>query len=410
MRAWTLLSTLIAPRVGGLRVPVRPVCSAAGDTMSYNLFFERPLRRLFRLGRTFQLDLPRSERPLHALHAALRERLAHDDVDLEVRHGKRPIGTDGELAELFRASESRGIGAPQLRVVPCDEAGLPPVEDAAAEAAPSLSGPVQMVSFYRFHDHPTSEGRLPLLALSIRGVLAEEGVLGSVYVAAEGINAQIAVPLASVERVRARLAALDELAGLYFNLGERTELGGEAEGEGAEAALPFRKLYVRTRAQVLTDGLPQPLDWSRAGVDVPPEEWDEALREEGALLLDCRNGYESDVGSFARAEPLGTDVFSQSWEALRSRLDGVPRDAPIMTYCTGGIRCVKVNAWLEQEMGFTNTKKLKDGIVGYLRHLRGAPDAASSWRGRNFVFDKRTLVDSPREEGGGGAGEEGTGA
>ena len=108
-----------------------------------------------------------------------------------------------------------------------------------------------------------------------------------------------------------------------------------------------------------------------------------------------------------------TQTFAQSWDVLRERLAQVPKDAPIMTYCTGGIRCVKVNAWLEQEMGFTNTRKLKDGIVGYLRHLRSAPDAASSWRGRNFVFDKRTLVDSPREEGEegeGSAGEEEAGA
>ena len=66
------------------------------------------------------------------------------------------------------------------------------------------------------------------------------------------------------------------------------------------------------------------------------------------LLLDCRNDYESDEGRFSGAEPLGTQTFAASWEALRDRLSGVDRATPILTYCTGGIRCVKVNAFLEQ--------------------------------------------------------------
>ena len=95
---------------------------------------------------------------------------------------------------------------------------------------------------------------------------------------------------------------------------------------------------------------------------------------------------------------MGTEVFSETWDALRRRLEGVPRDAPIMTYCTGGIRCVKVNAFLEQELGYGNTMRLKDGINGYLRFLRETPDADSEWRGNNFVFDKRTEVEPPDDD------------
>ena len=105
------------------------------------------------------------------------------------------------------------------------------------------------------------------------------------------------------------------------------------------------------------------------------------------LLLDCRNDYESDAGSFEGAEPLGTRVFSESWDVLRERLKDVPKDQPIMTFCTGGIRCVKTNAFLEQELGFTSTYRLKDGIHGYLRHARDhLPQDASKWKGDNFVF------------------------
>ena len=112
----------------------------------------------------------------------------------------------------------------------------------------------------------------------------------------------------------------------------------------------------------------------------------EAGSSVGPILLDCRNDYESSAGSFLGAEPLDTSVFSESWEVLRKRLDGVPRERPIMTFCTGGIRCVKTNAFLEQELGFTNTFRLRDGIHGYLRHVRDTPGVASKWEGDNFVF------------------------
>jgi predicted sulfurtransferase len=215
---------------------------------------------------------------------------------------------------------------------------------------------------------------------------------------------------------RLKAVGSGELAAVQLNVGDVVD----------GSTRPFRKRVVKARAQVLTDGLASPLDWARSGVDVPPEEWDEALREEGALLLDCRNAYESEVGSFVvpasggraeePAEPLDTEVFAESWDVLRERLAAVPKDTPILTYCTGGIRCVKVNAFLEQEMGFGNTKKLRDGIIGYMRHKEeaaaqeaaaaahaaahdGAAPAADgavarvgAWRGANFVFDERTTV------------------
>ena len=89
------------------------------------------------------------------------------------------------------------------------------------------------------------------------------------------------------------------------------------------------------------------------------------------------------------AEPLGTATFAESWEVLRRRLDGVDKDTPVLTYCTGGIRCVKTNAYIKQQLGFTRTYRLEDGIIGYNRHLRDNPGEGSVWRGENFVFDRR---------------------
>jgi predicted O-methyltransferase YrrM/rhodanese-related sulfurtransferase len=108
------------------------------------------------------------------------------------------------------------------------------------------------------------------------------------------------------------------------------------------------------------------------------------------ILLDCRNAYETDVGIFEGAEPLGTDSFRESWDVLKERLADTPKDAPIMTYCTGGIRCVKVGAYLTQELGFTNVSRLAGGIIAYDRTLNEKAEGEESmFKGTNFVFDGR---------------------
>jgi predicted sulfurtransferase/predicted O-methyltransferase YrrM len=140
------------------------------------------------------------------------------------------------------------------------------------------------------------------------------------------------------------------------------------------------------------------------GYDMPPLEWHEKLKEEidrrnkgettknttGIRLLDCRNMYETDVGRFEGAEPLETHTFRDSWDALKERLADTPKDAPIMTYCTGGIRCVKVGAYLTQELGFTNVSRLAGGIIAYDRTLNEkVPAEKPLFKGTNFVFDGR---------------------
>jgi predicted sulfurtransferase len=137
---------------------------------------------------------------------------------------------------------------------------------------------------------------------------------------------------------------------------------------------------------------------------MPALEWHEKLKEEnerrergelehaqsGIRLLDCRNTYETDVGRFVGAEPLETHTFRDSWDALKERLAHTPKDAPIMTYCTGGIRCVKVGAYLTQELGFTNVSRLAGGIIAYDRTLsEKAPKETPMFKGTNFVFDGR---------------------
>jgi predicted sulfurtransferase len=172
----------------------------------------------------------------------------------------------------------------------------------------------------------------------------------------------------------------------------------------------------------LRDGLPSEisnaLDWRDAGPELSPEEWHEELRllrddDESSLssssttLLDCRNLYESDQGTFQGAIPLGTQTFQESWESLEERTKEFPRDEPVHIFCTGGIRCVKVGAYLKQQLGFSDIRRLQHGIIGYqqwmeeqqLEQAAEVEPTASLWEGDNFLFDKRQSKDLAAKKG-----------
>jgi len=277
----------------------------------------------------------------------------------------------------------------------------------------------QMVSFYRFFpvDDPTSvRDRLFAALLSCEDV--GEDLRGTAYVASEGINAQFALPVGSaagaeVEAAVGRLAEVVRSA-LPFDPFERTEIN---VGELVASDVPtFDRLLLRTRDAILRSGLEGGVgpggrdrdrdwdwDWDDAGRECSPAEWDANLRrmqagvEERGIVLDCRNSYESDVGSFQGAEPLGTDLFQESWPVLRERTEGMDRSEPVHIFCTGGIRCVKVGAFLRQELGFTDVRRLKNGIINYEKWAE-AEGGGSMWEGENFLFDKRRLASQKAEE------------
>lgn len=108
---------------------------------------------------------------------------------------------------------------------------------------------------------------------------------------------------------------------------------------------------------------------------------------------DCRNKYESDIGTFSGAVPLNTSTFSETWSALEAALQDVHPDRPVLTFCTGGIRCVKVNAYLRQKLGYRNVGRLEKGIIGYQQWLDGDVGVPSMFQGENFLFDRRRLED-----------------
>jgi UPF0176 acylphosphatase like domain len=232
-----------------------------------------------------------------------------------------------------------------LRNLPSPPKPLSPRRASVRERAKvAANDSLRMVSFYLFKPIVNPEA----VAARLTKLWTDMGILGRVYVATEGINAQLAVPVllwadfcdamsgSWIERGNP-VVPLD-VVGVYLN----------PDADVDRSAGPFEKLHVRVREKVLADGLDNPLDWNRAGTQLAPEAWHDILvaynskseeerkGESEPIVLDCRNGYESEIGMFEGSEPLGTKTFRESWDWLDTRLEDEPRDKPIMTFCTGG--------------------------------------------------------------------------
>lgn len=246
-----------------------------------------------------------------------------------------------------------------------------------------------MLSFYSFF---TISNTKEIIERAKMELMPHEDIKGTLYVAEEGVNGQFSVPtskLALFGKVMKTLDPQERMHNIDYNIGECLS------AEAARLNPPFRKLLIRQRDKILRDGLPEDdaqIDWSNTGPELTPEQWHrEVTSEEGdILLLDCRNAYESEHGTFNNATPLKTEVFSDSWEKLDDILGSVDKNKRILTFCTGGIRCVKVNAYLKQKLGFNNVGRLEKGIIGYKTWLARGEDSA--FEGENYVFDRRRII------------------
>ena len=239
---------------------------------------------------------------------------------------------------------------------------------------PSQASPVQVAGLYRFAaiDNCTAV-RARLEALCEAG-----GVRGTVLIAPEGINGTIAGPSDGIARV---LAAIRSLPG-FTDLDARTSMA---------ATLPFHRLKVRIKPEIVTMGQPG-LDPARgAGAYVSPRDWNALIADPDTILIDTRNDYEVAIGAFEGAIQPNTRTFRDfpDWHRNEGRaLLDRPTSPTVAMYCTGGIRCEKATAFLRAE-GVRNVHHLEGGI---LRYLQTIPPTESLWRGECFVFDERVAV------------------
>lgn len=201
------------------------------------------------------------------------------------------------------------------------------------------------------------------------------GVLGRVYLATEGINAQISVPEPNFERFKKLLYARRAFAGVPFKVG--VEQKNDA----------FWKLTVKVRQQIVADGLaPHEYDVTNVGTHLSAREWNELSTDPEAVIVDMRNNYESTIGRFDGAVTPDARTFKEELPLVKEELLG-KEDKKVMLYCTGGIRCEKASAYLRHH-GFKNVFQLHGGIIDY-KHQIEREQLPSKFKGKNFVFDHR---------------------
>jgi UPF0176 protein len=235
---------------------------------------------------------------------------------------------------------------------------------------------VRVAAFYRFARFSAPE-LVPLRARLLT-LGRELGVLGTVLLAEEGINGTISGPEAGVEAVLAQLRSDPRLADLPVR---------RASCESP----PFFRLKVRLKREIVTLGVAgvDPLD--EVGTYVPPAEWNALIRDPRTLLIDTRNRYEVEVGTFTGAIQPDTASFRDfpAWvERELPALMAERQPERLALFCTGGIRCEKATAHLLRE-GFGAVHHLQGGILGY---LEVTPPEQSLWQGECFVFDQRAAV------------------
>jgi UPF0176 protein len=200
--------------------------------------------------------------------------------------------------------------------------------------------------------------------------------LGRIYVAQEGINAQMNVPQENWDRFDAWVQNQPELVGVPYKFAVE-------EGE----ANSFYKLTVKVRNKIVADGLDdESFDVTNTGEYLTAEEMNQYIDDPDAVVVDMRNNYESEVGHFENAITPNVATFRDELRHTPELLR-IHRDKKVALYCTGGIRCEKASAWLKHN-GFKDVRHLKGGIIDYAKQVRekGLPNR---FRGKNFVFDER---------------------
>ena len=227
------------------------------------------------------------------------------------------------------------------------------------------------ISFYRYIIiNDTEEFRNQLYIK-----LSELNCLGRIYVAREGINAQMSVPTYNMDEF---LLWLD--SNEYLN---NMPIKYAVEDDGKS----FYKLIVRLKNRILADGLEDDsYDVTNVGKHLSALEFHELASKDDTLLIDMRNRYESEIGHFENAVCPEADTFREEIQIVTEEFKH-QKDRKVLLYCTGGIRCEKASAYLKH-MGFNDVNQLHGGVIEYARQIKKA-NLPSKYIGKNFVFDSR---------------------
>lgn len=200
--------------------------------------------------------------------------------------------------------------------------------------------------------------------------------LGRIYVAREGINAQMSVPAENFETFRETLEVY------HFMKNIRLNVAVDHDDHS------FLKLTIKVRDKIVADGLnDETFDVTNIGVHLKANEFNQLLEDPNTIVVDFRNHYESEIGHFKGAITPDVETFRESLPIINEQLKDFKEDKNLVMYCTGGIRCEKASAYFKQQ-GFKNVFQLEGGIINYANQIQ-EEGLESKFIGKNFVFDHR---------------------
>lgn len=230
---------------------------------------------------------------------------------------------------------------------------------------------IVIAAFYKFVELPDfKERQRPL-----RDFCLSQEVKGSILLAAEGINGTIAGSRSGIDAVLAHLRQEAAFASLTHK-------------ESLADFMPFSRMKVRLKKEIVNLGRPDITPNKRVGQYIPADEWNALISSPDVILVDTRNDFEVEIGTFKGAVNPHVAAFNQFPDFVEQNLDP-NQHKKVAMFCTGGIRCEKATAYM-LEQGFEEVYHLKDGI---LKYLEAVPPEESLWEGNCFVFDDRVTVD-----------------
>ena len=201
-------------------------------------------------------------------------------------------------------------------------------------------------------------------------------ILGRIFIAHEGINAQLSIAAPKFDNFKKTLDDITFLKGIRLNIA--IEHNNKS----------FLKLKIKVRSKILADGLDdKTFDPTDVGVHLKAQEFNNMIDDPNTILVDMRNHYETEIGHFENAMTPDVDTFRDSLEQIEKDIESHKTNKNIVMYCTGGIRCEKASAYFKHK-GFKKLFQLEGGIIEYARQVK-KHNLENKFRGKNFVFDQR---------------------
>ena len=228
-----------------------------------------------------------------------------------------------------------------------------------------------VAAFYKF----SRLSHFATLQAPLLAAMAENGIKGSVLLAAEGVNGTIAGLPENIDKALSALAAITGIQGIEPKFSTAT-------------TMPFKRMKVRLKKEIVTIGNVKADPTEKVGTYVEAADWNALVNDPDVILIDTRNSYEVGVGTFKGAIDPHTESFGEFPDYVRKHL-GNQKHKKVAMFCTGGIRCEKASSFMLNE-GFENVYHLKGGILKYLEVV---PQSESTWNGACFVFDERVAVE-----------------